>query len=83
MMKQKLQDTLQKHQEVSASFLDFFKALEQAAEKIDTPYKKEYEQQVKDCKNNIFYALGRIDDTLPELDIIISAIENKQEKGKD
>ncbi|MBR1819388.1 MAG: hypothetical protein IJ780_04600 [Neisseriaceae bacterium] len=83
-MKQKLQDRLQEYEKMSASFRDFFADLKNAADNLDIAYKEAYKQQVNSCKTSIDYALGRIADTLPELDIIISAIENKsKQKEKD
>ena len=79
-MKQKLQSTLQEYQTLNASFRDFFADLKLVADKLDTPYKEAYDKQVKECETSILYALCRISDTLPELDIIISAIENKLEQ---
>lgn len=83
-MKQKLQDGLQEYEKMSASFRDFFADLKLAADKLDIAYKEAYKQQVNSCETSVLYALGRIADTLPELDIIISAIENKsKQKEKD
>ncbi|MBP5788657.1 MAG: hypothetical protein J6W29_00285 [Neisseriaceae bacterium] len=79
-MKQKLQDRLQEYQTLNASFRDFFTDLKLAADKLDIAYKETYKQQVHSCETSILYALGRIADTLPELDIIISAIENKKQE---
>lgn len=83
-MKQKLQDRLQEYEKMSASFRDFFTDLKNAADNLDIAYKEAYKQQVHSCETSILYALGRMADTLPELDIIISAIENKsKQKEKD
>ena len=83
-MKQKLQVGLQEYEKMSASFRDFFADLKLAADNLDTPYKEAYKQQVHSCETSFLYAFGRIADTLPELDIIISAIENKlEQKEKD
>lgn len=83
-MKQKLQDILQEYEKMSASFRDFFADLKLAADNLDIAYKEAYKQQVHSCETSVLYALGRIADTLPDLDIIISAIENKsKQKEKD
>ena len=83
-MKQKLQDRLQEYEKMNASFRVFFSELKQTTETLDTDFKDAYKQQVRSCETSIQFALGRIADTLPELDIIISAIENKsKQKEKD
>lgn len=79
-MKQKLQVGLQEYDKMSASFRGFFADLKLAADNLDTPYKEAYKKQVNGCETSILYALCRISDTLPDLDIIISAIENKLEQ---